>query len=565
MHKGAKIGLAAVCTAMLAVGGYGAYTVFGADGSSTSSAPKPRVVVDGPPAADKAAATAKSFLDAWSKGDLAAASALTDQPDAALTVLTAFKSKVNPSALTLTAESGPPSAKPTSTSAPTTASSSSPSASPKPAESTPAGQMLLGYQAKAEFAGTAAVWSYEGALGLVRMSDGTAAVHWTPHVIHPHLDAGETIAVQPIAAQPGTLQDRHGKSLAGFDSLRPLLTNFKAQAEANPADAGSGVVISDASGGKSEQLFVVTEPKPAPALKLTIDGTLQKAAEDAMKKQSGLMGGLVAIEPSTGNILAIANNPATGFNRALQTAVAPGSTMKVITAAALLEAGVGLNDNVPCKPSVTVSGQTFQNDSPSDTDPAASFLKDFAISCNTAFIEAGMNKLQPGQMEATAKEVFGLGPLWKTGLQIAQPKVPTPSGLNQRAAQLMGQGQLQLSPLAMASVAATVKDGTFRQPILVPGMTQLPADRKMSPATAAALQQMMQAVVSNGTAAGLHLPGGAGAKTGTAQVGNQAKSNSWFTAFSGDLAVAADFENAGHGADFAGPAVAEVLATGNHK
>ncbi|MER5636018.1 penicillin-binding transpeptidase domain-containing protein [Kitasatospora sp. NPDC002227] len=558
MNKGVKIGLATVCTAMLGVGGYGAYNIVSAV-TGNADKPKVRTVVAGPPAADQAAKTAKAFLDAWSKGDLEAAAKLTDKPDTALAALTAFKTKVNPSALTLTAEAHAPAfAVPTSSTAPTTPSSASPSA---PAEDT-SGQVVLGYQAKAEFAGTANAWSYEGVLGLVKMSDNTAAVHWSQHVIHPHLDAGESISVQPVAAQPGTLQDRKGRPIKTFDSLSPLLASFKYQPPADAGGAGTGVAITNDSTGKAEQLFTITDPKPQPSLKLTLDADLQRAAEAAVKSQTGHNVGLVAIEPSTGNVLAIANNPATGMNRAFLGAVAPGSTMKIITAAALLEAGVKSGDAMPCPPTFTQVGQTVKNDK-DEQDPGASFLKDFQMSCNTAFLQAGTSKLKRGDMETLAKDAFGLGTTWKTGLPIAPPKVPAPTSDNQWAVQLMGQGSLQMSPLAMASVAATVQNGTFHQPVLVPGMEQQPAAKQLSSDTLDALRQMMRSVVTSGTAAGVGLPSGSGAKTGTAEVGNQAKPNSWLTAYSGDLAVAVLVEAGGYGADAAGPVAASVLKVGN--
>ncbi|WP_441250610.1 penicillin-binding transpeptidase domain-containing protein [Kitasatospora sp. McL0602] len=553
MHKGMKIGVAAVCTGMLAVAGYGVYS-FVDTGSSTKTAdaPKERTVVAEPPGADLAAAGEKAFLDAWAKGDLAGASALTDKPEAALTALTAFQNNVKPSALTLT-----PGAAPTTSPSPTATASSSASAAPAPA-----GQVLLGFKAKAEFAATANAWTYDGLLGVVKMSDGTAAVHWAPSVIHPHLDSGETITVKPIFAQPGTVLDRNGKSLKGYASLDPLLANFKSQAAANPSDAGQGVVITDDSGAKpAEQLFAITDPKPAASLKLTLDVNLQRAAEDAVKKQAGHTG-IVAIEPSTGGILAIANNPAS-YNWAFLSALAPGSTMKVITAAALLEAGVKPDATMACPADFTVSGQHYKNDF-AEPHPEYTFLQDFAQSCNTAFIQQGLSTLKGTELADTAKQVFGLGPVWKTGLKLAPPKVPAPTTPNQRAAEFIGQGTITMNALSMASVAATVQNGTFHQPTLTAGAEQQPADRQLSPGTLDALRSMMRLVVTGGTAANVPgLPSGTGAKTGTAQVNNQATDNSWFTSFSGNLAVAATVEGGGHGAAAAGPAAAEVLSVGN--
>ena len=117
-----------------------------------------------------------------------------------------------------------------------------------------------------------------------------------------------------------------------------------------------------------------------------------------------------------------------------------------------------------------------------------------------------------------------------------------------------GEGQLVASPLAMASVAATVDSGTFRQPILVTGAKQVTATA-LPASTDAQLKQMMQAVVTSGTAAPIGFGPGVYAKTGTADIQGQEQPNSWLIAFdpAQDVAVACLVVNAGYGAQFAGP------------
>ncbi|MER5863749.1 penicillin-binding transpeptidase domain-containing protein [Kitasatospora sp. NPDC002040] len=568
MNKGAKIGIAVVCTALVGVAGVGAYNVYDSLSGSDEKSPKVRTVVAEAPSADLAAAGAKAFLEAWAKGDLEAAGALTDKPDTATATLRAFQDKVKPSALTLT-PGGTPTA-PASPSAKASASASaSASAAASPSASAPTGtEVPLSFRAKVEFAGTANAWNYEGRLGLVKMSDGKAAVHWAPNVVHPKLDSGESIAVKPVFAEPAMVLDRNGKPL-NFPSLTPaLMDRFKQNASGDPADAGTGVVIAKDDGtGTADKLFTITDPKPAASLKLTLDGKLQAEAEKAVaaaSKGGTLQASLVAIEPSTGHVLAFANAPTTGQNRAFLGAVAPGSTMKVITAAALLEAGVKPDDPVPCPAGLNIAGQAFKNDF---TEPHEDwkFSQDFAQSCNTAMIKKGMEVLKSGDMEALAKDAFGIGPTWKTGMLLAPAKAPAPSGENQRAAQLIGQGSITMNALTMASVSATVQSGTFRQPILVPGAEQQKAEKTLAAGTLQSLRAMMNLTATSGTAAGVMngITAGAGAKTGTAQVNNQANDNSWFTAYRGNLAVAAEVGAGGHGADAAGPAAAMVLKLGN--
>ncbi|MER8182987.1 penicillin-binding transpeptidase domain-containing protein [Kitasatospora sp. NPDC094015] len=566
MNKGAKIGISTVAAAMLAVAGYGAYSF--ATGGSEPDPAKPRTVVAEPPGQEQAAAGAKAFLEAWAKGDVAAAAALTDSPEAATATLTAFRQKVNPSAITLTP--GGPAPAPT---APAAGASGSPSPTPgsatagSTAAAAPAHQVPLSFKAKVEFAQTGTPWSYDGVLGMVKMSDGKAAVHWAPTVIHPKLGAGESISVKPVTAPASSVVDRKGKAL-NSPSITPLLGQIKAPVPDGSAEAGTAVVISDDAGkAKPETVFTLVEPKPAPPLKLTIDADLQKAAEAAVQEASKggtLPASVVAVEPSTGNVLAFANAPSTGQNRAFLSSLAPGSTMKIITAAALMEAGVTPDTPVACPDSATIGGQVFKNDFP-EPHPDYKFRQDFAQSCNTAFINEGSARLKNDTLPAIAKDAFGLGLVWQTGLTAFDTVVPAPKGANEMVAEFIGQGRIQTSPLAMASVSATVQSGTFRQPILVAGTPQAPAKRQLSGDVLTGLRTVMNETVRTGTASKLmsQMANGSGAKTGTAEVGNQTSANSWFTAFRGNLAVAALVENGGHGADAAGPAAVKLLQIGN--
>jgi len=112
----------------------------------------------------------------------------------------------------------------------------------------------------------------------------------------------------------------------------------------------------------------------------------------------------------------------------------------------------------------------------------------------------------------------------------------------------------------MASVAATVANGTFKQPILTTTAKQLTAT-PLPAAADAGLKTMMRAVVTQGTATGLGFGPTVYAKTGTADIVGQGQPNSWLVAFDSqkDIAVACLVVNAGYGAQFAGPEVASVL------
>ncbi|MQS13712.1 penicillin-binding protein [Streptomyces kaniharaensis] len=588
MRRGAKIGIiTGVSVVVLAGGGYGAYSLVGGSDSGSSEAKKARTVVAEPPSADQAASGAKDFLAAWAAGDVAKAASLTDNPDAATAALNAFRDQVKPSGLTLT-PSGPatPQAFASATGTPTPAKPSagasatpsatgtpgatdSPSASATPA---PAG-VLMGFKARAEFAGTARVWDYNGFLSVVKMSDDTPAVHWAPSVIHPHLNGTETIATQQVFAPAGTVVDRNGKPLQGASLTPALLTTLQDNAHKllppdpnKDQDAGSAVVITDPNGKTApDKLFTIVEPKPAKPFKVTIDNNIQAAAEKAMTDLGGKSGSIVAIEPSTGQVLAFANAPATGQNRAFAGLLAPGSTMKIVTSTALLEAGINPDSVVAC-PEKSSNPVAIPNDFPG-AFPNNTLQQDFMVSCNTAFINQGLTSLKPETLSATAKDVYGIGLEWKTGLPNADGKVPpTPGSKDEQAMNYIGQGKVQMNPLAIASITATVQSGAFKQPILVEGLPQQVAARPISPDVAGKLRAMMAATAQGGTAqaAMAGITDNAGAKTGSAEVAGAATTNSWFTAYRGNIAVAAEVQGGGHGVDSAGPAVASLLkAFGN--
>ncbi|MFD8780714.1 penicillin-binding transpeptidase domain-containing protein [Kitasatospora sp. NPDC059599] len=531
-----------VFAALLAVGGYGAYTIVdavsngsgspgGSGGQGSETAAKgPQE----PPTAQQAEAAGKEFLAAWGRGDVTAASALTDRPETARAALTAFRENVPTRAFALTG--------------------TGPAASGTPAE--PA----LGFRVKAEFEGATGAWEYDSALSVVRAQDGRAVVHWVPTVIHPQLGPGRTIAVKALPDPVSKPADRNGKPLEGFPSLSAVLPQI-APADGAAVVTGRAVTVSGGSGKEPEQLFVLTPPS-APQVKLTLDADLQQVAEEAVKQQSagGKPASLVAVQPSTGDILAMAYSPS-GFNRAVAGGQPPGSTMKVITSAALLEAGVTPDTVVPCK-DTTYSPRPWRNDDPGDF-PAYTLTDDFTHSCNTGFIDKGLEKLQPGTLATVAREQFGLGLEWHIGIPSRDATIPLPGTKDEAAAAYIGQGRVQVNSLLMASVAATVQSGTFRQPVLREDAKRVSAPGKLPADVARNLRAMMAKTATQGTARApmSGLSGQIGAKTGTVEAGGKA-TNSWFIAYRGDLAVAAEVEGGGHGNSAAGVAAAQVLKAG---
>ncbi len=295
--------------------------------------------------------------------------------------------------------------------------------------------------------------------------------------------------------------------------------------------------------------------KPAQAIRTTIDRRIQSAAEAALGQPKG-PAAMVVIRPSTGAILAAANRPDDNrLNRAFTGQYPPGSTMKAVTTAALLRAGVKVTDSVPCPPTVRVSGKTFRNFEGEAAGPQA-FSKDFAHSCNTAFISLN-GRLKDNDLGAVAAG-FGLGGDWKLPMPAYTGSVPAPKDQTELAASMIGQGRVLASPLGMASVAAAVANGTWRSPVLVtnPLSDDEQQVRPLDPRLAATLRGLMRQVVAEGTGKNAAAPGPpVSGKTGTAEFGTATplQTHAWFIGYRGDLAVAVLLEGGGVGGRDAAP------------
>ncbi|GHF69799.1 penicillin-binding protein [Kitasatospora xanthocidica] len=541
-RKAVLVAVGGVFAALLAVGGYGLYNIVNAvqggnpssGGSGTQGSDTAAKAPQTPPTAEQAAAVAKDFLAAWGRGDVTAASALTNRPETARAALAAFHENVPARTLALTGTG--------------------------PAATGTAEEPAVGFRVKAEFEGATAAWEYDSTLSVVRGESGKAVVRWAPTVLHPRLGPGGTIAVKALPDPVTKPADRNGKPLEGFPSLAAVLPKI-APADGETVVNGRAVVLSGGAGKDPEQLFVLTPPS-APQVKLTLDADLQRVAEEAVKQQAagGKPASLVAVQPSTGHILAMAFSPS-GYNRAVSAGQPPGSTMKVITSAALLQAGVTPDTVVPCK-NTTNSPRPWHNDEPGDF-PSYTLTDDFSHSCNTGFIDKGLEKLQPGTLAKVARDQFGLGLEWHIGIDSRDATIPLPADKDEAAAEYIGQGKIQVNSLAMASVAATVQSGTFRQPVLREDAKRATAPGKLPAGVAQDLRAMMAKTATQGTARApmSGLTGQIGAKTGTVETGGQS-TNSWFIAYRGDLAVAAEVDGGGHGNSAAGVAAAQVLKAG---
>ena len=486
-----------------------------------------------------------AFLQAWQAGDLNQAARYTDRPAAAQAALAGYRKYLHLSKLTGTAQTA------TAVSGGGTRESVAFALNATVADADGAGALH----------GT---WSYHSKLTAYQKPNSRLwYIAWAPDVLAPNLTKSTHLAAVKVAPQVAQVSDTSGKDLTSYKDpgLTTIANLMGKQAPPGKGTPGLYVEIQTAAGKPvSNSQAVVVAPNNIPNLTTTIDPTAEAAARAAVALHQ--RSSMVAIQPSTGKILAIANNA--GFNDfALTAKVAPGSTMKVTTSAALISSGALTSSSaVACPPAYTVQGITYHNDNNESLGAGTPFVTDFAQSCNNAF-SMQWPHLSGGGLARTAKKYFGLNQPWNIGITGASGtyfKAPASASGSELAQEAFGEGQLTATPLAMASVAATVSTGTFKQPILVPGTKQVTATPLPS-GTQAQLKQMMQAVVTSGTAAPIGFGPSVYAKTGTAQIHGQDQPNSWIVAFdpAKDVAIACLVVNAGYGAQFAGPEVKAFL------
>ena len=520
-------GIAAVIVTVVLPGGKANSTGFVPTGSS---------------AAQDAEQITSAFLAAWQTGDLGQAARYTDHPAAAQAALAAYGKYLHLRKVTATAQSD--------------------TVAPSGTSSTP--RESVGYAVKATVAASDSAtalhgtWSYNASLVAYQHPNSQLwYIAWAPDVLAPNLTASTHLAAVTAPPQVVSVNDASGNDItsyrdAGLTTIAGLLQR---QAPPGQGTPGLYVEIQTASNRPVQNSqAVVIAPVNIPNLATTISAQAEAAARTAVAMHGN--SSMVVIQPSTGKILAIANNA--GYNDfALTAQVAPGSTMKVITSTALINSGVvTANSGVACPAAYTVQGITYHNDN-NESEPAGTpFVTDFAQSCNNAF-STQWPHLSGGVLARTAKEYYGLDQNWDigiTGLSASYFNAPASASGSELAQEAFGEGQLTASPLAMASVAATVDSGTFKQPILLPGTRQVTATA-LPASTDAQLKQLMQAVVTSGTAASIGFGPGVYAKTGTADIQGQEQPNSWLIAFdpAQDVAVGCLVVNAGYGAQFAGP------------
>jgi cell division protein FtsI/penicillin-binding protein 2 len=338
------------------------------------------------------------------------------------------------------------------------------------------------------------------------------------------------------------------------------------QADERQLAGTPGATVAVVSKSGANVVTLATLPShPGTPVSTTIDPAVQRAAEAALgsEKKSAA---LVAVNASTGAVLAAVSVNSGGFDQAIDGGFPPGSTFKVITSTALITHGLTPRSAASCPATTTVDGEVFHN--AEGEAPVSNMLQAFTESCNTAFIKLATGHLAPSDLPSSAA-MFGLGQSPKIGLAAFGGSVPRPTDNADLAAAAIGQGRVLVSPLAMAMVAAAADTGAARAPRLVgdtaaatPSTPSTPSGQ-LPAAVVSGLHEMMASVVASGTASGQGLPSGTYAKTGTAEYGTSKplKTDAWLMGFKGDVAFAALVVNSGgNGGPTCGPIVARFLS-----
>ena len=387
----------------------------------------------------------------------------------------------------------------------------------------------------------------------------------------------------------------------GFYSL--VFGSSAIESESNSVLAGT-----DASLFVRRVIDLLTGEAPqGGSVALTLDPAAQKAAYDGLTAL-GARGAVVAIAPSTGAILALVSTPSYDPNlvsghdpaavraaykrlstapgqpmldRALSQTYPPGSTFKVVTAAAALESGRYTPDSaVDNAPSLdlpqTTSPLPNENGGPCSPSGTATLTVALENSCNVSFgkigLELGADALR------TQADKFGFDTSVQVPMTSATSRFPTNPDLPQTAQSAIGQFDVRATPLQMAMVAAAVANrGVLMTPYLVsevrgPDLSVLdtttpkPLSTAISPQTSAALTTMMTKVVTEGTGSNGQIPGVVVAgKTGTAQQGGGRTPHAWFISFAPadsepKVAVAVVVEDGGGRAEISGNGLAAPIA-----
>ncbi len=343
-----------------------------------------------------------------------------------------------------------------------------------------------------------------------------------------------------IAALAGVVITPQAELLPTDDTFAPSIIRQVKQEVMHELDGQAGWrVVTVNQNGVDVDVLNEVPGNPAPSVTISLDRAVQNAAQNAVNT-AGLQAMIVAIKPSTGEILAVAQNKAADVEGPVATMglYPPGSTFKIVTAGAAIDRDMATpNTLLGCPGRMDIGQRTVPNYGGFDLGTVP-MSRAFASSCNTTFAELA-SKLPPRGL-TTAAAQYGIGPDYRIeGISTVSGSVPPTVNLAERTEDGFGQGKVLVSPFGMALVAATVAAGKTPVPQLIEGRpTTVIGDRSpITPKMIDGLRPMMRLVVTNGTADDIAPAGDVRGKTGEAEFAGG--SHSWFAGYRGDLAFAA--------------------------
>lgn len=376
-------------------------------------------------------------------------------------------------------------------------------------------------------------------------------------------DAGDV--ADALGAVPGVESREEGRLLSSSGTSSPVDGDLRAYWEQRLDDTAGWTLTTTADEEQGLEGEVLGQEAPAESepVRTTMDMGIQAAAQRAMDGEDRAAS-IVAIDPSTGGLLASAQNSAADGQGtpAMTGQFPPGSTFKTVTTAAALGRGtVGPDDEVECPAEVEVDGRVIPNDQDFDLGTVPMHTA-FAESCNTT--QALISRdLEPSDMKDTAMQL-GLGVDFDApGMTSMTGSVPVTEPGAARVEAAIGQGEVLSSPFGLALMEASVANGgSMVTPSVIQGeeTTATTADGEdgetgaepepLDSGVVDSLRSMMREAVTSGTASSLSDIDGLGGKTGTAEVG-EGDAHGWFVGTVGDIAFCVFIE----GADSSGPAV----------
>jgi Penicillin binding protein transpeptidase domain/NTF2-like N-terminal transpeptidase domain len=360
------------------------------------------------------------------------------------------------------------------------------------------------------------------------------------------LDLGVTLhpddndkVVPAIGRLPGVVITPQADILPTDPHFAPAVVAEVKKAVINQLDGQAGWrIVSVNQNNVDVAVLHEVEGSPAPSVSITLDRVVQNAAQHAVDTRGG-KAMMVVIKPSTGEILAIAQNAGADSQGPVATTglFPPGSTFKMVTAGAAIDRDMATpNTMLGCPGHIDIGHRTIPNYGGFDLG-VVPMSRAFASSCNTTFAELGSKMPPRGLTQAATR--YGIGLDYQVdGITTVTGSVPPTVDLAERTEDGFGQGKVLVTPFGMALVAATVDAGKTPVPQLIAGRaTTVEGDSTpITPKMVDALRPMMRLVVTNGTAKEIAGCGEVFGKTGEAEF--PGGSHSWFAGYRGDLAFA---------------------------